>query len=320
MPQGAFPVTQPPAARRRLEWWHYAALLLIAVQAALCAGLQTRPGAAGVVFWYLASDVLLWWGLTLLVAIAAAITAIVRRPILTRWRAMGGLLLALLVALPLAYRSYPSSHDERPSEIRFRLPLDGPITVGWGGATADVNYHVIAPEQRWAYDLLVTKNGQSFSGSGERLEDYHCYGQPVLAPAGGTVRAVFGDARDMPPGQLGGTPKGGNQIVLEVAPRQFLFLCHLQPGSIAVRPGEQVAQGQAVARVGNSGNTSEPHLHIHLQDTLDDDFGEGIPLYFSGYKLGPRLIDRGLPTGGIQRGQFVGQIVEHAADAPPRPD
>ncbi len=298
---------------RRLEWWHWAAGLLIAIQLGLYVTVQVRPGTLGLVAWYLGSDAFLWWLALALLVLGAAITALVRRPVFTRWRAIGVALLVVLASLPLAYRSYPSSYDDRPSEVRFRLPLDGPITVGWGGATADVNYHVVAPAQRWAYDLLVTKDGKSHRGSGERLDDFYCYGLPVLAPADAVVRAVFIDARDMPIGQLGGTPAGGNQIVLEVAPHQFLFLCHLQPGSIAVRPHDKVVHGQPLAKVGNSGNTSEPHLHIHLQDTADDDFGEGIPLFFHGYRLDGRLIERGLPTGGFQRGRFAGQIVEHAA-------
>ena len=102
-------------------------------------------------------------------------------------------------------------------------------------------------------------------------------GTVILAPADGTVRSVVDGHPNMPPGELGGRPAGGNQIALEVAPREFLFLCHLQPGSITVQPGDQVAAGQVLGRVGNSGNTSEPHLHIHLQDSPNGDEGEGIP-------------------------------------------
>ena len=67
--------------------------------------------------------------------------------------------------------------------------------------------------------------------------------------------------------------------------------------------------GRVLGRIGNSGHTTEPHLHIHLQDSPNDDEGEGIPLYFHHYRLGDRLIDRGMPTGG-----FDPQVVEHAAD------
>ena len=90
--------------------------------------------------------------------------------------------LAFLVTTLPVYQVYPSSHDDAPSGVRFRLPLAGPVTVAWGGGPRSANYHVSLPDQRWAYDLLVTRQGQSFSGGGNRLEDYYCYDAPVLAP------------------------------------------------------------------------------------------------------------------------------------------
>jgi hypothetical protein len=106
--------------------------------------------------------------------------------------------------------------------------------------------------------------------------------------------------------------RGGNQVVLEVAPNQFLFLCHLQPGSITVKKGDRVTKGQVVGRVGNSGNTSEPHLHIHLQHGSDPDFAEGIPLYFHDYRVGDLFVERGMPTGRATGDRWTGQVVEHA--------
>jgi hypothetical protein len=217
---------------------------------------------------------------------------------------------------PMAFRVYPSSHTKRPGQVPFRLPFDGPNTVGWGGDTPDVNYHVCAGDQRWAYDLLVTKDGETSRGDGTKLEDYYCYGLPVLAPADGIVESRWDRDPDMPIGELGGgTDPGGNHLVMLVAPGEYLFLCHLQPGSIRVKPGDRVRAGETIAAIGNSGNTSEPHLHIHLQDTSDSALGEGIPLYFHNYRLGDRLIDRGMPTGGINANGFTGQIVEHAGAA-----
>jgi murein DD-endopeptidase MepM/ murein hydrolase activator NlpD len=222
---------------------------------------------------------------------------------------MAGYVAALGLAVsPMAFRTYPSSHDDAPSQVRFRLPLNGPLKVAWGGGTPDVNYHVAAPDQRWAYDLLVVKDGPSHRGDGTRLEDYYAYGLPVLAPADGKVVAVSDGDPDMPIGVMGGgRSAGGNEVVLEVAPGEFLVLCHMQPGSIAVKAGDQVTQGQVIGKVGNSGNTSEPHLHVHLQDRPDEDIAEGIPLYFHDYKVGDRLVERGIPTGGWPDGQ----VVEH---------
>jgi hypothetical protein len=59
------------------------------------------------------------------------------------------------------------------------------------------------------------------------------------------------------------------------------------------------AWAQVLGRIGNSGNTSEPHLHIHLQDSPNDDADEGIPLYFHHYRLGDQLIERGMHTGRL---------------------
>src|SRR5262249_15220828 len=154
---------------------------------------------------------------------------------------------------------YPSSHDGRPSRVAFRLPVDGPVTVGWGGATPSVNYHVVAPDQRWAYDLLVTRGGSTHKGDGGLLTDYHAYGRPGLAPARGTVVEAFDGDPDMPPQTLGGgTTASGNHVAIQVAPGEFVWLCHLLPGSVRVKKGDRVEPGQPVGRVGNSGNTSEP--------------------------------------------------------------
>jgi hypothetical protein len=293
--------------RARLNWWHYLGFALLLIQVSLFAIPQTRPGLFGAVCWYSGSDRVIWLGVAGLLFLCAILWSAWQRPFWTRWRVGGYAMLVALACSPLAFRAYPSSYDDAPSQVRFRLPLDGPVTVGWGGATPDVNYHVVAADQRWAYDLLVTKEGISHQGDGTKLQDYYAYGLPVLAPADGTVRSV---------GQLGGTPACGNHIVLEVASGQFVFLCHLQPGSITVKEGQAVRMGQALARVGNSGNTSEPHLHIHLQDTPEDTLGEGIPLYFHSYRDGDVLIERGIPMGGVDKdGQFH-HVIEHVATKP----
>jgi murein DD-endopeptidase MepM/ murein hydrolase activator NlpD len=106
--------------------------------------------------------------------------------------------------------------------------------------------------------------------------------------------------------------------VLQVADRQFLFVAHLRRGSVAVAQGDRVAKGQMLGRVGNSGNSSEPHVHVHLQDTPHAYLGEGIiPLYFHGYRSRKEEIDRGMPLGGRERrnrifpGAYLGDIVEH---------
>lgn len=310
--------TTSPAPRRRPDYWPYAVLTFLALQGLFYLVPHQRPGFGGMVCWTLGSDFGLWLivsGVLLLIAVVACLR---RRPMWTRWRMAGFVGLVALLLSPMAFQVYPSSHANRPSQIRFRLPFDGPITVGWGGDTPMQNYHVCTADQRWAYDLLVTRDGATHSGDGAQLEQFYCYGLPVVAPADAVVRHVFDGDPDMPIGELGGgTDAGGNHIVLDVAPGEFLYLCHLKPGSIRVKAGDKVVAGQPLAEIGNSGNTSEPHLHIHLQDSPESGLAEGIPLYFHDYKLGDQPIDRGMPTGGVTASGFVGQIVEHAGPATP---
>jgi hypothetical protein len=292
------------------------AIAFVVLQIALAAVPRLRPGKAGMVCWYIGSEGILWWGVAVVLLACALIRSAWRRPFWDRWRVGGYAMIAVLALAPLTYRAYPSSHAGSPSRVRFRVPMDGPVTVGWGGDAPDVNYHVIAPAQRWAYDLIVTADGSTRRGDGRGCADYYIYDRPVLAPADGTVRAVVDGDPDMPIGQLGGGDNpAGNHVVLDVGPGEFLYLCHLKPGSLRVEEGDAVVRGQEIARVGNSGNTSEPHLHIHLQDTPVLNIAEGIPLYFHGYRSGGRLVDRGMPRGGFTGDEITGEVIEHAGDA-----
>jgi murein DD-endopeptidase MepM/ murein hydrolase activator NlpD len=309
------------AARR--SWddsWLYAALVLLAAQLGFLAVIYARPGIVAVVLWYTVP-------LLLLVATASLLlVAFVRS-----WRGRQGpsgrqltgytALLTIVVSIA-AFRVYPSARDDAPSRVPFRVPLDGPVTVAWGGAALSENYHAVMPDQRWAYDLLVTMNGSSFRGAGMRLEDYYAYGREVAAPADGMVRHVQDGEPDGTIGQRRLLRAFGNHVVLEVAPKEFLFIAHLQPASITVRPGDRVSAGQAIGRVGNSGNSSEPHVHLHLQDRPTPSFGEAIPFYFYGYQLDGRDVVRGMPRGGrtvrsrVRTGAFTGEIIEHSPAQP----
>lgn len=292
------------------DWWVYAVAVLLVLHLALFVTLQARPGWLGVVLWYVGPLGLA--ALALAVLAAGVVWSAIRRPFWRPVRGAGylGIGLVLLISAR-AYRVYPSSYDDRPSAVAFRLPLDGPVTVAWGGRGRDVNYHVAAPDQRWAYDLLVTRDGSSYRGDGRSVEDYLAFELPVLAPADGVVHAVAdGEPNLAIGGRWNRENAAGNHVVLHVAPREYLFIAHLQAGSITVQPGDRIRAGEVIGRVGNSGYSSEPHVHVHLQDTPELHFGEGIPMYFHSYRVGDQLIARGIPTGGVRDGRFVGEVVE----------
>ena len=307
------PLPQPdPAERRVLDGWVRVAGGMVVLHAALLLTLWARPGRIALWIWY-AGPI----GLALVTAglLAASLRSARRwRHGVNGWQVLGYAgLMTVIFTLPV-YDPYPSSYDDRPSRVAFRLPLEGPVTVAWGGPTADVNYHVFLPDQRWAYDLLVTRDdGRTFRTDGVALDDYLAYGLPVYAPAAGTVFA----ARDGEPEVAIGAPRWGlaglgNHVGIEVAPGEFLFVGHFKPGTVAVGVGDRVAAGQLLGRVGNSGNSSEPHVHLHLQDSPRSWLGEGIPFHFHGYRQANRLVEQGMPRGGRSGGRYRGGRIAHA--------
>ena len=300
--------TSDPAERSALDWWVRAVPVALGIHLLLLGTLRARPGHVGLWIWYVGPIALA--AATAVLLVGSLLSARRWKHGVNRWHVLGYVGLVVLIFTLPTYEAYPSSYDERPSAVAFRIPMDGPVTVAWGGATAAVNYHVYLPDQRWAYDLLRTRDGRSFRSDGRALEDYYCYGSTVRAPADGTVFV----AHDGEPNVEIGAPRWGlaglgNHVGIHVAPDEYLFVGHLEPGSVAVRVGAQVTAGEEIGRVGNSGNSSEPHLHLHLQDSPRVYFGEGVPFYFHDYRYGDRVVARGMPEGGWRDGVYHGQRV-----------
>jgi len=157
-----------------------------------------------------------------------------------------------------------------------------------GGATSWVNRHHVSVSQRFALDVVALHRvGARAKGIyPSRLENYRIFGEKVYSPCEGIITAAVDHLPDMPPTQLDTKNIAGNYIVIRLNEKDICVgLAHLQQGSVSIKPGEHVQPGQLVARVGNSGNTTEPHLHIHAKrggrpnSMLD---GEGVPMSFGG--------------------------------------
>jgi len=189
------------------------------------------------------------------------------------------------------------------SDVEFRLPFDGLWFVFWGGDLELENYHVVAQDQRHALDLVIWNDGATHVGEGTENSDYWAYGQPVLSPADGTVVGLADGLVDNAP-QIESDAENppGNHVVIEVAPGEYILIAHMQAGSLSVAEGDSVEQGQQIGLVGNSGNTSEPHIHIHLQDQPAFDPGAtGLPLEFTSYLANGELVE----SGELIADQFV---------------
>jgi murein DD-endopeptidase MepM/ murein hydrolase activator NlpD len=185
--------------------------------------------------------------------------------------------------------------------VELSLPFDGAWVVGWGGETAAHNYHVAARPQRFALDLEIWRAGGTHRGEGTHNEDHWAWGEAILAPGDGTVVAAVDGMPDNVPGvlpQLATSEAAGNHVILEVAPRTYVFLAHFQRGSVAVRTGARVRAGDRLGLCGNSGRSSEPHLHMHVQDSPTLSRGDGLPLVFKDAVVDGARTERAVPRQG----------------------
>lgn len=147
------------------------------------------------------------------------------------------------------------------------LPFRGEWLVFWGGDRPELNHHIAAPSQRRAADLVrVGADGKTHRGSGRELADYYAYGQEILAMFDGTVVTAIDGVPDSVPGELNPYFATGNLVVLRHAGEVYSAYAHLIPGSLKVKVGDRVRRGQVLGACGNSGNSSEPHLHVQVQD------------------------------------------------------
>lgn len=180
----------------------------------------------------------------------------------------------------------------------LHLPFDGEWFVVWGGRTLEQNYHAADRAQRFAVDVLIYRAGVTYRGNPQVMTNYYCWDQPILAPAGGTVVGMVNDLPDNDIGATDADNPAGNHVVIDFGNSEFGFLGHMREGSVSVAIGDSVIAGQELGRCGNSGNTSEPHLHFHLQNTADLSDGEGLPAFFEGYVADNKPVERGEPAAG----------------------
>jgi murein DD-endopeptidase MepM/ murein hydrolase activator NlpD len=217
--------------------------------------------------------------------------------ILVEWTFTDNMIEGFQIRLDTATEA-PSNYLEYQTKSNLRLPFDGEWFVFWGGRTVAQNYHAAFPDQRFAYDFVVVQNGKTHQGEGTANEDYFCYGLDIVASAAGVVVVAVDGIADQTPGEMNAEQPLGNYVILDHQNGEFSFLAHLQQGSVAVRKGAEVKAGDALGHCGNSGNSSEPHLHYHLQTTAVSFAGEGLPAQFQNYLADAANVVRGEPVQG----------------------
>jgi hypothetical protein len=138
--------------------------------------------------------------------------------------------------------------------------------------------------QRFAIDYVrVGDDHKTFTGDQLKNESYHAQSTDALAVANGTVVATKDGIPENVPGITSRAVPitletvGGNHVILDIGGGRYAFYAHLQPGSLKVKVGDHVRRGQVIGLVGNSGNSTEPHLHFHISDGNSPLGSEGVP-------------------------------------------
>lgn len=164
---------------------------------------------------------------------------------------------------------------------KLALPFNGKWTVAWGGYTKEQNYHIDNRAQKYAFDILITdKDGKSHKGDGSNNEDYYAFGKPILAPCDGAIVLVVDGLKDNVPGEMDATYPTGNAVTLKTENGEYLVFAHFKHNSIKVREGQKVSAGTVLGLCGNTGNSSEAHLHFHIQNTERMNIASGVKCYF----------------------------------------
>jgi hypothetical protein len=186
----------------------------------------------------------------------------------------------LCVSALLGYRA--------PAEaLQLTQPFRGGVYyVGGGGASRLINNHQASESQQFALDIVrLNSLGRSSRGfsAGDRNK-YEIFGDVVHSPCSGTVARAIDELPDLNPPESDAEHPAGNHVVIHCGGANVL-LAHLQQGSVTVTTGMQVEVGDTLGRVGNSGQTTQPHLHLHAEEGGEPGsifVGEGVAIKLDG--------------------------------------
>jgi len=183
---------------------------------------------------------------------------------------------AVVIGPPLKGTKWVAADGCCTSErhVRAVLPINGKLSIS----------------QRFAIDWeKLNDQNRIYVGDPLDVANYFCYGEEILAVGEGRVVVAVDKYDDQIPGQL---PPGlqleeadGNHVVIDLGGGNFAFYAHMIKGSITVEAGDFVTRGQIIGLVGNTGNTSAPHLHFHMMSGPSTFGSNGVPYMIYEYDL-----------------------------------
>lgn len=176
--------------------------------------------------------------------------------------------------------------DHYKNKLEYSLPVTDAWVVVNGGVHKTLSHSWHLNSQRYAYDLVVMDEEiRTHCGDDKKLENYYCYGKAIIAPADEKVVEISNRCKDSKIMRNHTTDPlikdiRGNYIIIQHAKDEFSFIGHLKPDSLRVKVGDQVKRYQKIAECGNSGNTTEPHVHFQIQNRKSFALSAGIPIKF----------------------------------------
>jgi hypothetical protein len=198
-----------------------------------------------------------------------------------------------------------------------RVDLTNPVMAQLGVTTNPTRY---------AYDfMLISERGELFRSDGKTNEDWLGFGATILAPAGGIVKELRNTVDDNILGQkmfdfrlVFQDIKAfyGNYIVIDHQNGEYSLLLHLKKGSVAVKVGDRVKQGQPIAQMGISGDADNVHLHYQLQNAIEIN-NESVPSYFSKFRWWHGKTFSLVKNGTMETGDIVENTAGKRVDGGP---
>jgi Peptidase family M23 len=182
-------------------------------------------------------------------------------------------------------------------------PFKGDGWVNANGCCREIGPHrfvtnpmngTLDPSEQFAIDWIkIDRQGKAFRRDGKTSEDWLCYGLEVLAVAPGTVVEVMRDLPDEPPGpsptNLTVPEIAGNHVILDLGGGRYAMYAHFAPHSVTVHVGDRVKAGDKLGLLGNSGNTTGPHLHFQISDRPSTLATTSLPFVFENMVLESRI-------------------------------
>ena len=216
-----------------------------------------------------------------------------------------------------------------PAEpVVLRLPFHGTWIVRNSPARRVPSHGTRAFGSSHAIDFVAVRDGRTASVRDwrsvfavEPVERFFAFDQPIIAPTSGRVVSVHDGEADhlarrsqltlipyvltqASRARRGGPGLAGNHVILDMADGgPYLVVAHLRCGTVAVRPGELVEAGKLLGRCGNSGNSTQPHVHLQVMDHADPLVAAGVPIAFRDYRVHRRggavePVRTGVPDSG----------------------